>query len=946
MLAFLFSIGLFVFWLVLGYAVLSALYTQRNLLQNLLLAPVVGVAVNILPILSFSRLGWPVEKFAWPLLGVFLLFIITLFFWFRPVVPFRKYWPFALVFLLTFILTGRPMFEFGFNWLSYANDDMANYCLGAMHFLHYGYSIPPTVNDLLGGKDYSLHYWFLIIPSMIRMGGELLLSWVSGVSYLMPDRIFMPVIMSLYLTLISAIGALVYKNKLWKNKALFCCLALSCSALTSLGIFYQLIAQVAGLSIFVGLLFLLLRLNIPNYKYSIYRYGLLVAIVAAAFSIFYPEIFPFFALSFLSYFILSFLQKKSVDRKYYYMLGFAIIVFVCLVNSYLINFVQTMLIQTQLGIQKTNLGQVEFPYFLIPNGFAILWNIQAIAEEVRILQLEILLGIIATLWVFITAIRLSWRARYPVAIVTVVMFVMGIFLFINNVGFGLFKLAMYIQPFLFSTVVLGFYDFGKKTWLFALIVLMMICGIHSQKIYMERSKGIELLAVSIPNASKAEVNYKFSQMLKKIPTDKQIISDTENIVLAKFQSLYTRERETYFISRPFFYTYFVMTIQALQNIKLLSLMPEVFDTAKDLRAGVEKKFHKLYFDLHDDHSKVHANSFTEQEINIKKDGYLIDSGESLTVLNRRESNGSKNNSILLTVVPLVNVSNHLVFKSSDLGRYYYLPFSPIVSLYQLESDYFYPDNTMAGVGRQLLFEIINPTKNVRLVLNISSSLNADGDNQLPPAAAVGNKRTLFPIMGRGSARVFSPALTPQMIENYPYVAIDMGSDGKYFKTSRRGLSGLFGKNVLLDNRKIVGFARDISLVSNDDYETLVAPSSVSNFPKDLSNPNLEYSGVYEDGWLSEAAFFRLLQPKDTNYLLIEGNIPKIIKTNPELIVMSNGKKILQKRLNQGDFKLQIPMSPELKTKKIELHFSQWQSLPKPDNRPVAVKLNFIGFVRQ
>jgi hypothetical protein len=43
------SITLFIFWGVVGYAVLAALHTQRNLLQKTLLAPVVGVvAVTLL----------------------------------------------------------------------------------------------------------------------------------------------------------------------------------------------------------------------------------------------------------------------------------------------------------------------------------------------------------------------------------------------------------------------------------------------------------------------------------------------------------------------------------------------------------------------------------------------------------------------------------------------------------------------------------------------------------------------------------------------------------------------------------------------------------------------------------------------------------------------------------------------------------------------------------
>jgi len=51
------SISLFVYWGVVGIALLALLHTQRNLLQNLLLAPVVGAAAPILAIFSLSRAG-------------------------------------------------------------------------------------------------------------------------------------------------------------------------------------------------------------------------------------------------------------------------------------------------------------------------------------------------------------------------------------------------------------------------------------------------------------------------------------------------------------------------------------------------------------------------------------------------------------------------------------------------------------------------------------------------------------------------------------------------------------------------------------------------------------------------------------------------------------------------------------------------------------------------
>ena len=46
--AFLLVIAIFSFWSVVGFALTSTLRTQRNLLQNVLLAPSIGLAATVL----------------------------------------------------------------------------------------------------------------------------------------------------------------------------------------------------------------------------------------------------------------------------------------------------------------------------------------------------------------------------------------------------------------------------------------------------------------------------------------------------------------------------------------------------------------------------------------------------------------------------------------------------------------------------------------------------------------------------------------------------------------------------------------------------------------------------------------------------------------------------------------------------------------------------------
>ncbi len=75
-------------------------------------------------------------------------------------------------------MSGWPSLRFGFNWISYGNDDMANYCLAAERFLHHGYYEIPLQTEL-EGRDYTQHYWFMHALQQIRPGSELTIAWIA-----------------------------------------------------------------------------------------------------------------------------------------------------------------------------------------------------------------------------------------------------------------------------------------------------------------------------------------------------------------------------------------------------------------------------------------------------------------------------------------------------------------------------------------------------------------------------------------------------------------------------------------------------------------------------------------------------------------------------------------------------------------------------------------------
>jgi hypothetical protein len=312
-----------------------------------------------------------------------------------------------------------------------------------------------------------------------------------------------------------------------------------------------------------------------------------------------------------------------------------------------------------------------------------------------------------------------------------------------------------------------------------------------------------------------------------------------------------------------------------------------------------------------------------------------------TFLNRRSAVDDLAN---FTVLPWNQVGNHLIFIESSLGKSYYALDPEHASYYQLEPDYFFRKRTMAGFGRRAVFQAINPTPGTRMVIEISSSLKGDGENRLPAAAAVGRERAPFNVVGRGSARLISPPLEAQEIHGRRFLGLDMGVDGVPFKHVRTGLMRLYGSGLPDDSRRLTCFARDVSLISARDYDTLDAPAALDTFPDGLANRNLEYSGVYEDGWLSEHSSFVLSAPQgDKTTFVLRGEIPLIkdatFTTSCKLLI--DGTPVVEQPLGLGAFVIGAPATPG--RHQVELLFSRAQSLSGSDGRPVTARVRELGF---
>jgi hypothetical protein len=936
--AFSLVILVFMFWAVVGYGIAFAIHTRRNLLQSALLAPAAGMAATVLLAMSLSCVGLPV-RYGGPAATIILVVVAaSLIRRYRPVIPLRRLIPFAGALLIAALAAGYPLLRFGFNWVSYGNDDMANYCMGAKLFLNHAQFAVPSAADVVADRDPSLFYWYFYVVEGIRHGVDVMLAWLMSLTGLSAHQVFMPLILAFQLVMIAAAGSLVLQSRKLRAAALlFCCIS-SLSALIALGTMYQLIAQVGGLGLLAAACTVVLRPLRGRWPQMLFA-GLLVSGAGAI----YPEVLPFLAVSFVVYHSITLIRRAERFRSL--IAGVCAIagLSVVLLNVSMLTAIVTLAEQSKSGLTGNHSGGFLFPFFLVPAGFAYLWGFQTISQPPTglILDIGIVAGAALLLFAVIGGIWCAWR-RCPTAVVFLTILAVYVQLYRVRADFGLFKDAMFMQPFLLGTLAVVWVGICRRCrklpvwrsmWILALlgVVGWGFCG---QVSYTRRSLGDASAGlVEIPFASSEGL----IEQLKALPANYGTrLSDTSNVVLVKFESWY--QSPVYFPVDDFY------TRVLLAHFDKFNLFHSMFgeNVSKPRRERLSQ-FVAAYFDMHG--ALPSANHFQLRR-SIPSTEFTLEDGARTTVLNRRSNPPS--HAGLVRLVPKATERDHLIFVASEFGVPPYTGIREraqgLVSIYQVEPDYFFHGSSMASLGRDSLFLLLNPSPRPRLVLEYSASLNSDRDNRIPAASVIGQQRQMLAATGRGSARLFSPTVEPQEFLGEGYVALDMGTWGWSFPQKRSKVMSLFGTDVMADPRKITGFARDISLISDEEYSRMKAPQAIRRFPDDLADKMLEYSGIYEDGWIAESSYAVLSHSGAGSSLVVRLLVPAIggHGTASSLTVLVDGHEVERRALEAGLVDVRVPVSGTGKPR-VELRFDRAECLPSPDGRPVSAQIRYLGF---
>lgn len=957
MIALLLVIGLFIYLTFVGQAVVSLIRPRLGLLWSWFVSPTVGLALLLAIATRLNVWGIPLRAFGpWLFLGL-LVFAIAVFVWRRPKLPYKQLAPFFLIVCGYLLYTGWPMLRFGFNWISYGNDDMANYCLAADRFLNHGYYDIPFQTDL-EGADYTQHYWFMHALQQIRPGSELTIAWVSSLTGRNPHEVFMPSILMLSMLQIFALGAVAIYRGRYRKVARIAFALFAMSPLFGLGTLYQLIAQVGGIAILLTTASVLLTTRAMNW-----RKLLLAGLLTCCLGILYPEVAPFVALSILLYLVRLRYTRPDLVKPYAWFIGGAAILTFVFLGTSTYQFVNTLVMQSVgsagLGamaeINDQSGGLVLFPWTLVPSFIPMLVGLHpfGVVGVDPWISLQIIIGFALLVFLAVRAL-VNVLKDAPAGYIGAVMFPLGLFLFFKGQDFGLFKLAMFAQPIITLFLAQGFvWLMEKKSPRFGTIALViyLLCTMPSHIYYSHASLGTYGGGLTeVVGASQFGVKFTPPKNVKF----QGIESDISNVVTAKMLAQYTKGIDTRFLSRSY-----------MDNIANIAVLKFLRTPNPDLgpQARIVEKLSLLRFLLPDELMHGDVPDYRVMSIQKLDNNWTETSSRHLSYNDRlfvavRSHLDHFNKANPGTDWTLDNMyqyklesqlKDRLVFIHSELSPHYYSSARFKAAFFQREPEPITDgrgDVYFHGTGRYNLFNIRNPSPNLRMIIDFTRTSLGGGRSKLPTEAVViGEEDYKLPFVGHGSARVVSPIIKPEYFEKEAYITLDFRQDPAPIIKEKTGLMRLYGVKFHLDDRRLVGFTRDVSVITDEQYRAMVRPTRISKFPEDLSRyPGLEYSGLFEDGWVATDAYFKLGASQPGQLVHFRGyvpDIPKFRESGVELTLSINDRPTEIVTLKSGEFILTRLIIQPSDVTTVSLHFSDAKVYdPKKDQREVS------AFVRE
>jgi len=931
------TFGIVACWGIVGYALTSFLLPRRAALSNLLLAPSLGMGTLELAAHIGLRCGSPVGPIAHAIVFTALLLALAVLLVRRPPIPLRQAWPFGLILLVAVPLTAWPMFRWGGDWIANANEDMSNYCLAGTGYREHGFLSLP-IEEYLSGQNLTHGVWFLYSDHVgHRPGCEMSLAMTSEIASLPVPMIFMPVIIASHLALICATGFLTCRLAEGRKVALISCGLMAISPLSTYGVAQQLIAQVGGLALLVvttGLFFRPAR-RLPAVGYL--KRGMLGGILGASLVLHYVESLPFLVVGFGLHATIGFARGQR-DLKQLALVAIAAIPAAALLGGFLFDTANFLLLQMEFGQRTNPIHLTVFPQYLNGEGFARLWGFETVYQPVSVrpnsswpFHRLVVLGGLCVLLSLAAGIALAWRRR-PIGVMSLVILGVAVMLYRSSHAFALFKLAMYAQPFILGTVALGWVRMNPGRWKqagFLCLLTLVPLQLTTQYNYVSRSGGLPDSGGSLPGATRERLLTQFQDAFET-PGAKRFVVPINDRVAAKLAASCSHG-----VTLCYPCTELCPILRGGNPgpngpFSTPSGDPKATDAIRRIFTRTNgSDLIALHNGTGD--STAQLLSYAPEWLDQPEPGdCLLELPLRHTPLNRFHRTPSSDS--ICSVVPLSNVSNYLLWRQSTRSQFFSFNYDEDTSgLYQMQPDVAFPKGTMAASGRYLTFQVLNPSPKVRVMLTGTASY-LPNRHDLPPVEVVGDRRVKLPLVGMGAARVMSEPISLQSLGTSKYLVLDLGRMGALPNPSLPA--------VYRDPRVISLYLRDVSVLSEREYSSLVPPECVRAFPADLAQRQLEFSGCWEDGSVDKQSWFRLSQPEAHAPLVVRGRLPTTgsgTSVQNQLLVKWNGTEIGRKTIQSSEFEFRVPVPPGVGPGKLELEFS--------DAGRVSAQLTFVGFER-
>jgi hypothetical protein len=506
-------------------------------------------------------------------------------------------------------------------------------------------------------------------------------------------------------------------------------------------------------------------------------------------------------------------------------------------------------------------------------------------------------------------------------------------------AFGLFKLAMYAQPFLLGSLVLGWAmmrpGYLKWTGLLCLLVLVPL-QLSTQFKYVSCSSTETTAGGEVPGATRERLFAQYWEALQT-PGAKRFVVPVNDWQSIKFMANFSHGVTVCIPSDIPVLPVFPSELEEPYRAPLEHLLVLRSRPAREGKILVAPSKNMVSIPLHDrakPDAVANFELFTPSWIDRPQPGdYLLEPPERFELFNRARRGPTDR---MCRVVPLSEARNYIFWHPSSLSNRLNDSAGVTPVLYALQPDQFFPQDNMAASGRYLTFRVLNPSPKVRMLFAGTASYIA-GEFNLPPAAAIGDGRVPLPLIGNGAARVVSEPFSVQTRETGNFLILDLGRIPAPPQEA--------GNPATRDPRQISMYVRDVSLLAEEEYAAWVPPECVRTFPVDLGQKNLEFSGCLEEGSVSSKCWFRLSQPQAHLPLQIRGrlrvNSSKIVDPQT-LIVKWNGVEVGRTSITSSEFALNYPLTPGAGPGKVELEFANANSSPQSTLK-LCAQLTFVGF---